>query len=200
MASHSLQDHRLILFNGPRHSGKDTAAKYCQRALGAGHFKMSKPLKAGVQAIYGLTDEQVEYLESIKTQPSELLFGKSYVEAQISLSEDWAKKFHGRFVFGHLAARRLLQRKQDERLSRLVVCSDSGFSDEATPVIAEFGADNTLLVRIRRPGKAFTGDSRSYIRLHGVTSIDIENNGGVNEYHEQVHALATGWLEGTDFF
>jgi len=197
-ALESLSDHRVIFFNGPRHSGKDTAALYCEKALGASHFKQSKPLKAAVQVFYDLTDEEVAHLESIKTQPSDLLFGKSYVEAQISLSEDWAKWFHAdEAIFGKLSARRLRRRSF---LSRLVVCSDSGFASEALPIIDQFGADNVLLVRVHRDGKTYAGDSRGYISLPRIISVDVENNGTIEEYHAHIHQLAVNWLEGSEWF
>jgi hypothetical protein len=198
MTASPLTDNRVILFNGPRHSGKDTAALYCQKALGASHFKQSKPLKAALKAFYSLTDAEVEHLESIKTQPSDLLFGKSYVEAQISLSEDWAKRFHAdEAIFGKLAARRLRNRPF---LSRLVVCSDSGFAPEALPIIDQFCADNVLLVRVHREGKTYAGDSRGYISLPGIVSVDIENNGTIEEYHAHIHQLAVNWLNSSEWF
>lgn len=187
---------KLILFNGPRHSGKDTAALHCVRTYGAHHFKMSQPLKGGIKAIFDLSDEQVEWLESIKTDPSAALFGKSYVDLQISLSEDWLKQLYGDSIFGRLAADKLIVARAENPDQELYVCSDSGFASEAWPVIKLFGPENTLLVRITRPGKTFTGDSRSYIELDGITAIALNNDGDEGKYKRSVEQVVEHWLYG----
>lgn len=187
---------KLILFNGPRHSGKDTASLYCEAAFKAHHFKMSGPIKAAIKAMFDFHDQEVEYLESIKVNPTFLLFEKSYVETQISFSEDWAKQLFGRYVFGDLAARHLRNALRENPAQQLYVCSDSGFETEALPVVDLFGRDNTLLVRICREGKTFAGDSRSYIELDGVQTLTLLNNGTTEQYHEAVYQLVENWIGG----
>lgn len=182
---------QLILFNGPRHSGKDTAANHVWRAFpNVRLFKMSRPLKDGIKAFFNLTHEQVAYLESKKTQPDDLLFGQSYVDTQISLSEHWAKEFFGITVFGKLAAREIVSAG-----SQLFVCSDSGFDYEAEPLVRMIGKENTLLVRLHRPGKTFEGDSRSYIDLPGVMTLDLQNGGEVFKFQQQVQQVVQAWLD-----
>ena len=184
---------RLVLFNGPRHSGKDTAALHVAEILNAYHFKFSAPIKAAIKIAFNLSSQDVDYLESIKTQPTPILFGKSYVEAQISFSEEWAKPSFGQDVFGRWAvnAIRNVQAKAYIRKYDLFVSSDSGFACEAWPVIENlFGVENTLLVRVYRQGKNFDGDSRSYIELPGVETVEIENNDSISDYHKRVIALA----------
>ena len=183
---------KLILFNGPRHSGKDTAALHVAEILNAYHFKFSAPIKAAIKIAFNLSSQDVDYLESIKTQPTPILFGKSYVEAQISFSEEWAKPSFGQDVFGEWAvnAIRNVQAKAYIRKYDLFVSSDSGFACEAWPVIENlFGVENTLLVRVYRQGKNFDGDSRSYIELPGVETVEIENNDSIGDYHKRVIAL-----------
>lgn len=184
----------LVLFNGPRHSGKDTAAIHCVKTFNARHFKMSRPLKDGIKAIFELTDEEVDYLEQIKTQPSFLLFGKSYVEVQISLSEVWAKKEFSETVFGDLAVRTINSFKFINPAHHLYVCSDSGFTSEAGPVVEVFGKENTLLVKIERQGKTFAGDSRSYIRLPGIETVTVSNSGNVEDYNKKIEKLVCDWI------
>lgn len=183
---------KLILFNGPRHSGKDTAALHVAEILNAYHFKFSAPIKAAIKTAFNLSSQDVDYLESIKTQPTPILFGKSYVEAQISFSEEWAKPSFGQDVFGRWAvnAIRDVQAKAYIRKYDLFVSSDSGFACEAWPVIENlFGVENTLLVRVYRQGKTFDGDSRSYIELPGVETVEIENNDSISDYHKRVISL-----------
>ena len=183
---------KLILFNGPRHSGKDTAALHVAEMLNAYHFKFSAPIKAAIKTAFNLSSQDVDYLESIKTQPTPILFGKSYVEAQISFSEEWAKPSFGQDVFGRWAvnAIRDVLAKAYIRKYDLFVSSDSGFACEAWPVIENlFGVENTLLVRVYRQDKNFDGDSRSYIELPGVETVEIENNDSIGDYHKRVIAL-----------
>jgi hypothetical protein len=188
---------KLILFNGPRHSGKDAASLHVANAWNAYHFKFSAPIKAAVKAAFDLSDEDVLYLETIKTTPTPILLGKSYVEVQISFSENWAKLFFGQDVFGQIAERKLTY-VANETGTQLFVCSDSGFAVEAWPIINTiFGKENTLLVRISREGKDFTGDSRSYIDLPGVDTIRIENNETLSNYHSAIDDLIAFWLQFT---
>lgn len=185
---------KLILFNGPRHSGKDTAALHCVAQYNAHHFKMSRPLKDGVKAIFGLSDQEVTLLESIKTQPSATLFGKSYVSLQISLSEDYMKPLFGEDIFGRIAADRLASELAKDQHQELYVCSDSGFAAEAWPVIELFDPKNVLLVKIERRGKTFAGDSRSYIHLKGITTLVLNNHGTEDQYLSHVEEIVGDWL------
>lgn len=189
---------KLILLNGPRHSGKDTGADYLVEAKGAFPFKFSGGIKRAIKAAFNLRERDVEYLESIKTEPTPLLFGKSYVQVQISFSEDWAKPFFGEDFFGYLATREILaQPVSGGKTPSLYVSSDSGFACEAWPVIRLFGEENVLLVQLFRDGKTFNGDSRDYIELDGITRVSLTNNGSIEDYHRNLGELADQWLQGT---
>jgi hypothetical protein len=188
---------KLILFNGPRHCGKDTAANHCKLSHGAHLFKMSRPLKAGIETMFDLTPGDVEYLESIKTQPSSILFGKSYVDVQISLGEDWFKEQFGEDIFGRIARKRIEKQIRCDPHQRLYVCSDSGFTAEAGALLDLFGFENVLLVRISRTGKTFAGDSRSYIDLP-VTTVNITNDVGEESYCHSVEQLVDWFLFGQE--
>lgn len=185
---------KAILFNGPRHSGKDTAAIYCEKEHEAYHFKFSLPLKAGIKTMFSLTDSQVDYLETIKTEPSDLLFGKSYVQVQISLSEDWFKPKWNNTIFGNLTVNHLKKHMKYEPHQDFYVSSDSGFSSEAYPVVELFGPENVLLVRVHREGKTFEGDSRSYIELDNIKTIDINNNGTIGSYEKLIDSVVHSWI------
>lgn len=188
---------KLVLFNGPRHSGKDTAAAKCVERFNALHFKMSGPIKAAIKATFSLTDENVEYLESIKTEPCDLLFGKSYVDVQITFSEKWGKKQFGEQFFGNLAVRHVRQLLAgDQRPSPLVVCSDSGFSHEAKSLLNTiFDVEDVLLIRLHRPDKSFDGDSRGYIKLDDVATIEVCNDGNIDLFHKRIVDVVSVFAE-----
>ena len=187
------QNRKLILFNGPRHSGKDTAALRCVETFDAFHFKMSGPIKAALRAMFDLHEDEVNYLESIKTVNSSLLFDTSYVDAQISFSEDWAKSFFGTQVFGLLAARCIRNAFRRYPAQAVFVCSDSGFAHEALPLVDIFGPANILLVRVFRDGKTFEGDSRSYIHLNNVASISVTNR-TIDSYRQEIDDVVATFL------
>lgn len=184
---------KLILFNGPRHSGKDTAAIRCVHTFDAYHFKMSGPIKAAIRAMFSLTDEDVDGLEIRKTTGVPLLFGKSYVDVQISFSEDWTKPFFGTEAFGFLARRHVEKAIERDPGQGLFVCSDSGFDHEAKQLIDLFGVKNVLLVRIFRDGKTFDGDSRSYIYLDKVPTITVTNS-NINTYQTTIDDVVASFL------
>lgn len=187
---HGLTNRKLILFNGPRHSGKDTAADHVWSMFpDTMRFKMSRPLKDGIKAFFNLTDAQIAYLEAKKTEPDELLFHNSYVDVQISMSEYWAKDKFGMRVFGKLALREI-----QKSPSKIFVCSDSGFDYEAAPLLPYFGISNVLLVRLHREGKTFAGDSRGYIELPGVRTLEMSNDSSTTHFREQVKEVVGIWL------
>lgn len=154
---------------------------------------MSGPVKAAIRAMFDFHDDEVNYLEQIKTESTFLLFGRSYVETQISFSESWAKQLFDPWIFGNLAARHIRDYMRENPEQHLYVCSDSGFATEVEPIIDIFGRQNILLVKIYRKDKTFSGDSRSYIELEGVETISLLNNGTVEEYHAVVESLVAQW-------
>ena len=181
---------QLILFNGPPRSGKDTAADFVwHRYRNVRRFKLSQPLKDGIKAFFNLTDAQVQHLEKNKSIPDPLLFNQSYRDVQISMSEHWAKDRFGMRVFGNLAQREVIASP-----SSLFVCSDSGFAYEAEPLLKLFGLQNVLLVRLHRDSTSYEGDSRSYIELPGVFTVNLINPGTRDEYHSALESVVSAWL------
>ena len=184
---------KLILLNGPPRCGKDTACDYIVDSCSGYPFKFSAPIKAAIRAAFDLCDDEVDYVESIKSEVTSLFCGRSYRATQISFSEDWAKPFFGKDFFGHCAARHLVNAIRQHPEQRLYVCSDSGFAIEALPVIDVFGTANVLLVRVEREGTSFEGDSRSYIDLPGINTISLKNNDTLEEYYRAIDCLVASF-------
>ncbi len=173
--------HKIILINGPPHSGKDTAGKILRRTHGARLYKMSRPLKDGLREFFGFSidamklsvepnkDDHVVDLFKVAWNSNIL----SWREVQISLSEDWAKPLFGDDILGRIAVGYLMQLSSFD----MTVITDSGFRDEALPLVTAFGADNILLIQLMREGCSFERDSRDYIKLDdlGVTTIQLNN-------------------------
>lgn len=157
---------KVILFNGPPRSGKDTAANIVARRFNATKWKFATSLKNTTHNLYGLTGEGSgftvgpEYYETTKDIPNDDFFGLTPREAYIKVSEEMVKPILGKQHFGKVTAR-MIQRHKAE----LNVISDSGFTEEAAPVITLIGAGHIMLYKIERPGCDFSKDSRSYLNL-----------------------------------
>jgi hypothetical protein len=181
---------RNILLNGPPRAGKDTAAAVIEEMVGAWRFGFSYPLKLATHAAYGMNLRRHDAFEKVKDDPRDEFFGITPRQAYIAHSETYMKPLHGDDVFGKI----WLRVRKQSRVG-VVVVPDSGFAAEAMPAITHFGAENTLLIRIHRPGHDFRGDSRSYIDLPGVQTLDLVNHDrGI--FLRDIGDISRRWLAG----
>ena len=67
--------------------------------------------------------------------------------------------------------------------SSTLIFTDSGFREEAIPVVEAVKKLNGSVVQVQlfRPGCSFNGDSRGYWDLEGVRSIQFFNDGPLDE-------------------
>lgn len=184
--------HQIIFLNGPRKSGKDTAAKYIMQdfALDAREAKFARPLKLAAASMFNVNQGQFRRFEavgsSLKTLEMPQLMGMSWVDTLIWLSEECMKPKFGKDVFGKL----LLNHLTEPTLTKLTVISDSGFADELVPIVKFYGIENCHLFRIYRQGCSFDGDSRQYVfedhLPQGLHIEDIYNNYDLSMFRVQV--------------
>lgn len=203
-----------ILFNGPPGSGKDTAAIHAYNRLEKSYSKgalipwrpkrmsFATPLKSATHALYGVPFSAEYYEKEFgwdwKNKPQPEFFGEIPREVYIALSEEFAKKRAGGVEhFGRVAARSI----QLERDANIFIFSDSGFSEEAVPVISKLGVDRVFVAEFERSGYSFAGDSRSYIgadllsRFPKLTVTRIPNHQGKDLLRTLVHATLEVWLK-----
>ena len=192
---------RVVLLNGPPYSGKDEAAKALCTRLWKGrqplHMKFSQPLKDGCKSIFRLTDEEVRFYESSKEEKERArsrLMGMSWRQAQIWLSEEGMKPKFREDVFGKLATNELDNALNRGSFSPFVVFSDCGFSAECAEVVRHSKPNNILLIRLHRDGSTYTGDSRSYIELPTVKSVDLWNKHTLELYQLNIRMIVGEWL------
>ena len=186
---------KLVLLNGPAGSGKDTAGRAIAVQMGAKVVKFAEALKLTTHALYGLDGAHAAAFEHVKDAPCGLFFGRSPRQAYIEVSERMVKPVLGDDFFGRVLAQRLIGLR--DSFIEPAVATDSGFAGEAAPVVDALGAANVLLVRIHADGrgKDFQGDSRGYISLPGVTTLDVHNDGPDPEaFCRDVVALVRGWI------
>lgn len=199
--------HKIILFNGPPRSGKDTIANEVAARFGSitPHIcKFAAPLKSTATHMYCGGDSGIFHqLDSseMKDQPHYRFFGKTCREVQIAISETYFKPLHGEKVFGKILSQSITSAiEKEQKPLNLFFVTDSGFRPEAEEVVQQHGADNVLLIRVHREGYDFKGDSRGYIDLKdlGVETIDLENTDlgkTVNIAHRLIDAFIKGEAE-----
>ena len=178
---------KVILFNAPAGSGKDECAEYISDKYGATHLEFKGRLFDITQVIYGITDEdwKLHYSRDLKEKPWIKLDGLSPRQALIGVSEEVIKPIFGKRYFGEALASEL-----EEGFN---VVSDSGFPDELMPVIESVGKENILVVKIKRDGCSFVGDSRSYLNTDelGVREVWIDNNSTLEDLHKELDEIIT---------
>lgn len=179
---------KIILFNGPPRSGKDTATRLAIGTLGkrAAHYRFAGPLKDSIHGLFGFGVCNQERFDKIKDQPSPLFFGMSPREAYIWLSEDVVKPKFGKDFFAKVATHTLSDKKYDQNI---IVISDCGFAEEVEAMIAAFGVQNVAIVYLKRSGTGFKGDSRNYVTNVECQQYTIENNGTLNELHDEINRV-----------
>lgn len=177
---------KIICLNGPPGAGKDTAASFIKHR-GWVELKMSEPLKAGCAAIFGVDREVVEQIKEI---PHHKLFDMSWREAQIWLSEEVMKSKFGEDVFGQLMVKRI----EDGEVELGYVISDLGFPIEYDVLEKRFGAENIMLVHIKREGHTFENDSRDWVRPEGKSPYIIVNDMSFHTFSNRFHSAVKHWL------
>ena len=183
---------QVVFINGPPRSGKDTVGEIlCKH--GAGRrlvMKFAFEVKERTHAAFRIVDETGrpvphDYFENQKDVPLDCFMGLSPRQAYIELSERFYKPLFGKNIFGYLLAKRMeLTLLHAQKTPGFVhtptafTITDSGFEAEAGPVVEMFDSEHCTLIRVHRKGCDFSGDSRGYIELPGIKTIDVENPGG----------------------
>lgn len=178
----------IVLLNGPPRCGKDTGGRYLNEITPRSRvMKFAGTLKRSTHMDFGLPYELPDdAFEKVKDQPHPAFFGQTPRQAYIDKSEKRQKPFLGNDIYGRVMLRRMWRAYQQG--IRVFYMTDSGFAPEAVPVIEHIGAENHLLIRIHAEerGCSFANDSRSYIKLPGVPSYDVDNNGEIDDYLAQL--------------
>lgn len=162
---------KFVLLNGPPHCGKDTAVSHLVPYLEFKHLKYAAPLKRMAAALLQCDMRWIEENKDTFIMP----FGYNYKitlrQFLIDLSEKFFKPLYGEEVFANL-----LWDEAKQSASKLFLVSDCGFVLENERTARNAGSINCLLIRIHRNNCNFTNDSRSYINIPSVKTLDIPNN------------------------
>ena len=174
---------RVVLFNGPPSSGKDTFGDMLIDEFG-GHKQQFKEILFDIaSAITGNSAFwRSERYNAEKGKPVDWCFDLTPRQLLIKISEDVIKPNFGEDFFGQ-AAKRKMQ-------NGLNVFCDSGFVAELRPIIDEVGAENTIVFRLHRKHCDYKGDSRNYLTgkdFPGVIFVDVVSDDIDKTYAEIKH-------------
>lgn len=179
---------KFLFLNGPPGSGKSTLATLiCDSHPQCWRESFAEPIRQMMYAVFWPGDGPIHFQldlrdGEVKKQKMPVDRGDEDTltirQAMISFSEDWMKPKFGSSVFGKLC---YLRCKEQEDFYSSFVIDDSGFQAEAQAILHEVGAADCHLIRLHRECCSFDGDSRSYLSLPGVQTLDLSNNGAPDE-------------------
>ena len=192
---------KVVVFNAPPGSGKDEACKWLEefqlfhdKTEGVIYIPIHKEFKgklfAITQEIFSVSEEEWDehYTRELKEVAWDKLNGLSPRQALIFVSEDIIKPNFSKTYFGESLAKSL-----DHGIN---VISDGGFDEEMIPIIDAVGKENILVVKIKRDGCSFEGDSRSFLNTDklGIMETWVDNNSTLEVFFTNVVEAIEGWL------
>lgn len=201
---------RIIILNGPRDTGKDTAADYLVERYGYTKLEMKGSLRKLAHQIASLTSKDpvalcnaLEFDRDLKDTKRVPEFGdRTWPEFIIWLSETVCKPIFGQDVFALAAVKAVRGSGADK-----IVFSDGGFQAEFDALyyalhdggIGELASiDDLLLVHVYREGRSFASvrkDSRSYI-MHPEgkdRAYPLHNDAGIVQLKCELDVMMRGF-------
>ena len=177
---------KYIVLNGPPMSGKSTIARELSQYMNERHIETVSDSFAAPMKHYISTALGMQYASMPKDAPRAELSGYSVREFLIDLSENYIKPRYGDGVYGRWLSHRI---GRIQPSPSFVICDDGGFTDE----VDALGAGKAIIVRVNRPGKDFSNDSRSYLDNPHYT---FDNDGDMAVLWTKTRALALHIIAG----
>ena len=182
---------KIILFNGPPGSGKDTAAQFLNSHLNlaARMMKFATPIKECIPHLFN-DERSVDFFDRNKDKAFSELFGLTPRQVMIAISEDFMKPLFGEDVWTRIAINRIVAGRS---IYKHVIFSDCGFNIEVETLAEEFGKKNLLVIRMIRKGKDYKRDSRQDVVVKGVRTLLVRNDKGFEELQDEVISAFKSW-------
>lgn len=178
---------RLVLFNGPPRSGKDTASKILSELLGGPPvYWLADHLCTMVQRAHWLDPHPKAY-EGVKDVPMPALEGKTPRQARIAFAERYIKPTYGADFF----AKRLHESMPST--VKLKIIADLGFDEEMRLLEQHH---RCVIVQLRREGCDFSNDSRKYVEPGecGGACVMLDNNGSIEDLWDALRSVVAPLL------
>lgn len=162
---------KIVFLQGPPRCGKDTIGSMLEEELYVGHtntevLKFAAPINGWMMSTFGVDCNDGHDKETGCWE----LQGKSRRETAIWYSEEVMKPRFGIDVFGEIMVNKIKKIRCD-----FIIVTDSGFKDEAIPVVEEFGPERCISIKVSREGRDFSNDSRGYWDMEGVETVEFDN-------------------------
>lgn len=193
---------KIIILNGPRDTGKDTAADYLVERYGYTKLEMKGSLRKLAHQIASLTSKDpvalcnaLEFDRDLKDMKRVSEFGdRTWPEFIIWLSETVCKPIFGQDVFALAAVKAVRDSGADK-----IVFSDGGFQAEADALYDELFPCAFLLVHVHREGRSFSSvrkDSRGYVEHPARASelvYQLHNDAGTVQLKCELDVMMRGF-------
>lgn len=175
----------VILLNGPKRAGKDTASAALAEAGGAAVrlLKFTDPVKRLAHAAHGI-DRPTWWFEPVKDTRLPEFGGLTPREAYIATGDRLREER------GEDAVAKLFVEAMAASGAEIVVGSDLGREAEVLLAAQAVGAENVFILRIHRDGHDYRDDCRGWIEVPGIRSEDVRNGGDVAFAEEVVRRCA----------
>lgn len=166
----------LIGLAGPARSGKNTTADILCRHWLAVQYAFALPLKAMLQAGFGLNDVDLDGWR--KEEPNPLLGGKSPRQLLQTLGTEWGRQLVDPDIWV-TQTRRWCQAFHDDDPDAAIILTDVRFQNEADFIRRNGG----LIIHLRRTDCQPVSQHRSENGVDYLEGIDflIHNNGTLDE-------------------
>ena len=186
---------KVVFFNGPSGSGKDTCVKLSYKELK--RFSFADKVKKMTANAFGWA----EFPEHLKDEVAFPERGPAtWRQLVIAFSEEYMKPLYGDDIFGKLLLEEDIKPWLRDPTGPYgpynIGITDSGFAPEQVPLVSYFDGQNCCIVQLEREGCSFEGDSRGYVH-HADTGAAftwrIKNNGSLAHLNSELN-LIRRWL------
>lgn len=174
---------KIVIFNCPKRSGKDTTAQFLLNMGVPASVKAFKDKLIEIALCTSLISKNEWNLryDNYKDVPWDKLNGLTQREYLIKISEDWVKPTHGSDYFGKALCNSILY--DYENLADLIIITDGGFNSETEAVVKEFGENNVLILQWTRNNTDWSGDSRGWVTSFPNRTVIVDDNDGCFKQH-----------------
>lgn len=168
---------KILFLQGPPRSGKDFLGSFISRWFNSNtdiptrSFKFADPINKHLRDTWGVDCNDPNFDKDI---PRDRFGGKSLRDLAIDYSENVIKPRFGKSYFGEEALKSCQIFLQGN--PGLCIFTDSGFEQEAVPIVDYYRPSNCRIIQVHKEGKCFKNDSRSLWLMPGVEHGKFDNN------------------------